>query len=71
MAQGEKGARGEKAVLGEKRTGARILDAALDMFAQRGYDGTNLRDLAASLSLSKSALYRHFSSKEAIWDGLV
>ena len=41
---------------GEKGTKERILDAALDMFARRGYDGTNLRDLAASLGLSKSAL---------------
>lgn len=56
---------------GEKGTKERILDAALDMFARRGYDGTNLRDLAASLGLSKSALYRHFASKEAMWDALV
>lgn len=60
-----------RGIEGEKDTRACILDAALDMFAQRGYDGTNLRDLAASLGLSKSALYRHFTSKEAIWDSLV
>ncbi|MDO4182829.1 MAG: helix-turn-helix domain-containing protein [Coriobacteriia bacterium] len=51
-------------------TRERIIWAALDMISERGYDGTNLRDLAASLGLSKSALYRHFSSKEDIWNAL-
>ena len=41
------------------------------MFAENGYRGTNLRDLAARLNLSKSALYKHFKSKEDIWDSLL
>lgn len=40
------------------------------MFANNGYKGTNLRDLAAQLGLSKSALYKHFENKEAIWNAL-
>ena len=52
-------------------TKSRILDAALVMFAENGYKGTNLRDLAASLELSKSALYRHYESKEAIWNAVL
>jgi len=51
-------------------TKERILEAALRMFSERGYVGTNLRDLAKELGLSKSALYRHFDSKEAIWDAM-
>ena len=54
-----------------KDTKARILAAALDMFSQRGYDGTNMRELASSLGLVKSALYRHFESKEAVWNALL
>lgn len=54
-----------------KDTKERILMAALDMFAQRGYAGTNLRELAASLGLGKSSLYRHFESKEQIWNELL
>lgn len=50
----------------EVDTRERILEKALEMFAENGYNGTNLRDLAESLGLSKSALYRHFSSKEEI-----
>lgn len=55
----------------ENTTKDRILDAALVSFAENGYKGTNLRDFAAGLALSKSALYRHFDSKEAIWNALL
>jgi len=49
----------------------RILMTALESFAEDGYNGTNLRDLSAKLGLSKSALYKHYESKEAIWDALL
>lgn len=55
----------------ENTTKERILDAALVSFADNGYKGTNLRDLAAGLGLSKSALYKHFEGKEDIWNALL
>ncbi len=55
----------------ENTTKSRILDEALVMFAENGYKGTNLRDLAARLNLSKSALYKHYASKEDIWNALL
>jgi len=55
----------------ENTTKERILDEALVMFAENGYKGTNLRELAARLELSKSALYKHYESKEAIWNALL
>lgn len=55
----------------ENMTKNNILDAALVMFAERGYKGTNLRDLAGALNLSKSALYKHYDSKEDIWNALL
>ena len=54
-----------------KDTKERILTAALEMFSQKGYDGTNIRELTSSLGLVKSALYRHFGSKEEIWNALL
>lgn len=54
-----------------KDTKDRILMAALEMFAQNGFAGTNLRELAASLGMGKSSLYRHFDSKEALWNALL
>ena len=52
-------------------TRERILDAALEMFSQNGYAGTNIRELTASLGLVKSSMYKHFESKEAIWNTLL
>ena len=54
-----------------KDTKERILAAALELFSQNGYNGTNIRELTASLGLVKSSLYRHFESKEAIWNALL
>jgi len=54
-----------------KDTKERILMAALEMFSQSGYAGTNIRELAASLDMGKSSLYRHFESKEEIWNTLL
>ncbi|MBR6090508.1 MAG: TetR/AcrR family transcriptional regulator, partial [Anaerolineaceae bacterium] len=54
-----------------KDTKERILTAALKMFSQNGYAGTNIRELTASLGLGKSSMYRHFESKEEIWDSLL
>ncbi len=54
-----------------KDTKDRILDEALVSFAENGYNGTNLRDFAAGMGLSKSALYSHYESKEAIWNALI
>ena len=54
-----------------KDTKERILAAALDMFSQNGYAGTNIRELSASLGLVKSGVYKHFGSKEDIWNTLL
>lgn len=52
-------------------TKERILAAALEMFSQKGYAGTNIRELSASLGLVKSGVYKHYESKEAIWNALL
>ena len=54
-----------------KDTKERILEAALEMFSQKGYAGTNIRELSASLGLVKSGVYKHYESKEAIWNALL
>ena len=54
-----------------KDTKERILETALQMFSQNGYAGTNIRELTAALGLVKSSMYKHFESKEAIWNALL
>ena len=54
-----------------KDTKERILAKALELFSQKGYEGTNIQEIMVSLGLVKSAMYRHFESKEEIWNTLL
>src|SRR5690606_1559926 len=45
---------------------AAVLRTAIDLFIRRGYDATSVSDLAAELGVTKSAVYHHFASKEAL-----
>src|SRR2546423_14535903 len=40
-----------------------LLRGAADVFAERGYDGTRVADIAAAAGVSNGALYAHFASK--------
>ena len=55
---------GRSAVRGDTRQ--RILDSALHLFAERGYAGTSIRDIAEELGVTKAAVHYHFPSKEQI-----
>ena len=48
-------------------TAERILDAAEALFAEHGYAGTTLRDVATRVELRIPSLYNHFSSKDALY----
>jgi AcrR family transcriptional regulator len=45
-------------------TRERILDVALELFNERGYDKSSLREIAERLGVTKAALYYHFERKE-------
>jgi len=47
-------------------TKERILNVALDLFTERGFDGTSLREIAERLGVTKAAIYYHFASKDDI-----
>lgn len=55
----------------EKNTKERILEEALRLFAQSGYMGTSMSDIAARLGVTKAALYKHYTSKQEILDSIV
>lgn len=48
-----------------------ILDAATEVFLKSGYLGTNMDEIAALSSVSKQTVYKHFSSKEALFVEIV
>ena len=52
-------------------TKERMLQTALELFAQKGYEAVSVSDIAGTLGLTKGALYRHFDSKRAIFDGIL
>jgi AcrR family transcriptional regulator len=51
-------------------TRAAILDAALRRFAERGYAGTALEDVAADIQVTRGAVYHHFTSKKALFEAV-
>ena len=54
-----------------QRTRQAILDAALALFADKGYFGTSLRDVAGAVGVRESALYNYFPGKEALFEALL
>lgn len=53
------------------QTRERLLEAAAAVFAERGYDGASLDDVAAAAGLTKGAVYSGFSSKDELFFALV
>jgi AcrR family transcriptional regulator len=57
-----------------ERTRQRILDAALGLFAEKGFAGTTMRDIAAAADVSLGLTYRYFARKEdlalALYEGM-
>ncbi|HEY9215643.1 MAG TPA: TetR/AcrR family transcriptional regulator [Ancylobacter sp.] len=48
-----------------------ILDAALEVFAERGFTGARMEDVAARAGVAKGTLYLYFKDKAALFEGLV
>jgi AcrR family transcriptional regulator len=44
-----------------------LLDAAIELFAERGYDRTTVRDIATRAGVNQALLFRYFGSKEALF----
>ena len=45
---------------------ATVLDGSVAVFIEQGFDGTSMEDLARHLGISKSAIYHHVTSKDAL-----
>lgn len=49
-----------------EETKQRILDAAIELFSQKGYKGVSIRELARSVGIKESSIYNHYDSKDEI-----
>jgi AcrR family transcriptional regulator len=54
-----------------KDTRQRILDAAKELFVERGYEAASLREIAERVGVTKAALYYHFPGKEDLLRALL
>tara|TARA_R110002110_G_C13470513_1_gene720801 strand:- start:37786 stop:38412 length:627 start_codon:yes stop_codon:yes gene_type:complete len=52
-------------------TAERILDAAEDLFAEKGYSATSLGDVADRVGIRSPSLYNHFRNKEALYEAVL
>ncbi len=52
-------------------TAQRILDAAEDLFAEKGYSATSLGDVADRVGIRSPSLYNHFKNKEALYEAVL
>ena len=53
------------------KTKERILIESMKLFSVSGYDAVSIRTIADAVEIGNSALYKHFSSKQAIFDAIV
>jgi AcrR family transcriptional regulator len=52
-------------------TRRKIIDAAVDLFDEKGYQATGLGDIIDRLAVTKGALYYHFDSKESLATAII
>ena len=52
-------------------TRAALLDTATALFAERGYAGTSLEDVASASQVTRGAVYHHFASKQALFEAVL
>ena len=49
----------------------KIMDVALNMFSERGYEAVSIRDICGEVGIKESTLYYHFKNKEDILNSLI
>ncbi|WP_313406544.1 helix-turn-helix domain-containing protein [Aeromicrobium sp.] len=62
---------GPKRRMSAERRRAQIIDSARAVFARQGYAGSRTREIAAEAGVNEAMLYRHFPSKEELFEASV
>jgi AcrR family transcriptional regulator len=58
-------------IKGEKKTKERIFEAAIDLFAQKGFNATSMREIAEAVGIKKASMYSHYKSKDEILEKIL
>ncbi len=56
---------------GKKPTKEKIFEAAIDLFAEKGYDATSMREIAEAVGIKKASLYSHYKGKDEILEKII
>ena len=48
-----------------------LLEAALDLFARKGFDGTTTKEIAAAAGVTEAIIFRHFPNKHALYSAVL
>lgn len=67
----EKNKQQQSPKISSSSTTERILDAAEQLFAEKSYEGTRLREIAARVGIREPSIYSHFTNKAAIYDAVI
>ena len=57
--------------MGEKTTKEKIFDVSLELFSQKGFNNTSVREIAREVGIKESSIYNHYSSKQAIMNDIL
>src|SRR5580693_4473452 len=48
-----------------------LIEAALDVFSRKGFDGTTTKEIAAEAGVTEAIIFRHFPTKQALYTAIV
>ena len=55
----------------ERNTKKAIVDEALELFSLKGFDSVTVADIASAVGIKAPSLYKHYDSKQAIFDAIL
>lgn len=55
----------------KKGTKEQIMDVAIELFSQKGYDAVPIREIARTVGINEASIYNHYKNKEDIMDSII